>query len=627
MKKLFGKVLALALCLALVLGLAACGGDDETKTTPDAGAQTSDTGSQTSNGTGDAGASIGEQLAGTYDITVWVSESDGVKELTEQQIAKFCQDNPGIVINATVEGVGEGEAATQMISSVEDGADLFCFAQDQLARLVMAGALNKLGVKTAETITSINDAGSVAAASVGGELYCYPLTSDNGYFMFYDKSVIDESEIDDLAKLVAKCEQNGKMFSFQLEGSAWYNAGFFFATGCHSEWETDTDGNFLSVNDDFNSDAGVTALKGMQILLKSSCYNNSASAADFAAAVPSAVVISGTWDSSAAKEALGDNYAVADLPSFTVDGKEYHIGSFSGNKLMGVKPQVDAMKAAVLQQLAIYLSGEECQLQRFQNFGWGPSNKNAQGNTAVQEDAALAALASQSAYAIPQGQIHGSWWDIAKVYATSAKEANTDAELKSALQTYQDTISGLFAMTTDEKEAFSVIGAFEGTNWDTDYPMVQKPEGTFYSDAIAFKAGDEFKVRQGASWDVNFGKDGVRDGDNIKIEEDGFYFVKVVFNKADVTAEVSLEKSNPNVGYTVIGDINGDGWTIDLPMEIQPDGSWISTEAYAMDGNEFKVRQGLSWDAAYPADNFKVETAGTYFIKLNADLTVELIGQ
>ena len=112
------------------------------------------------------------ELAGTYDITVWVSEVEGVKELTEQQIDAFEEANPGVVINATVEGVAEKDSATQMIQDVESGADIFCFAQDQLARLVQAGALNRLGQATAAKVTEMNDGGAVKAASVNNELYC-----------------------------------------------------------------------------------------------------------------------------------------------------------------------------------------------------------------------------------------------------------------------------------------------------------------------------------------------------------------------------------------------------------------------------------------------------------------------
>lgn len=511
MKKKLSAILAMGLSLSLV----ACG------TTP----------AESGESTQDSNA-----LAGTYDITVWVSESDGVADLTKTQIQRFCDENPGIVINATVEGVTESESASQMITSVEDGADLYCFAQDQLSRLVLAGALNKLGDDASNTVRERNDEISIKAASVGGDLYCYPLTSDNGYFMYYDKSVIPEEHLDSLEDIIADCENAGKMFSMELETSAWYNAAFFFGTGCVSEWTTDTEGEFTSVNDTFNSDAGLIALKGMQKLLKSSCYNSSSAGADFAAAVPSAVLVSGTWASAAAKEALGDNYAATDLPSFEVDGKSYHLGSFSGCKLMGIKPQEDNVKTAVLQKLALYLTNETCQLERFNLVGWGPSNKTAQQDPAVQADPALAALAAQAAYSVPQGNIHGSWWDIAKIYAVSAKEATTDDELKAALQSYADSLDELFSLSDDVKYGFTVIGSFSGYNWDTDITMTQDPEGTFTSEPIAFKAGDEFKCRQGLSWDVSFGNG----GENFVVDADGTYRVQLVYDKAAETGVITL---------------------------------------------------------------------------------------
>ena len=45
---------------------------------------------------------------------------------------------------------------------------------------------------------------------------------------------------------------------------------------------------------------------------------------------------------------------------------------------------------------------------------------------------------------------------------------------------------------------------------------------------------------------------------------------------------------------------------------------WKTEQAWDMEaGCEFKVRQGLSWDNNFPADNFKVEEAGTYYVVFN----------
>ena len=305
---------------------------------------------------------MASEIAGTYDITVWVAEK--IVDLTRQQIDNFNKTNQlGIIFNATVEAVSEADAATQMITDVEAGGDIYCFAQDQFARLVQAGALAKLGARASETVKAENDAGTVAASTSGDQLYAYPLTSDNGYFMYYDKSIIPEEDVDSLEKLIADCEAAQKYFAFEMNTSAWYNASFFFATGCKSEWTTDNEGKFISVNDTFNSPEGLIAVKGMKKLVDSPFHLSSSQGSEFAS--NAAIVVTGTWSYEEIKGILGDNMGVTDLPSFEVDGKEYHLGSFNGCKLMGVKPQVDVVKGAAVAQLALYLTGYDCQMERF----------------------------------------------------------------------------------------------------------------------------------------------------------------------------------------------------------------------------------------------------------------------
>ena len=321
------KIVSIMLVLVMVLSLAACGGKTEPATTT------------TPAGTTPAGttpAQTGSELAGEYEIKVWVAEA--IAALTEQQIADFNATNEfGIVIKATVEPVGEADAATSMTNDVAAGADLFGFAQDQTARLIQAGALAPLGVKAAEDVKAEHDKASVTAVTSGDQLYGYPMTSDNGYFMYYDKSVISEDMVGSLEAMIAACEAAGKNFSFELENS-WYIVSFFFATGCISEWQTDADGKFVSVNDNFNSEAGIVAATALQKLVTSSSFVNSSQTADFSAAVPSAIVVSGTWNYANAKSQLGENFGVAILPSFEVEGKTYQLSGFKGCKLIGIKP-------------------------------------------------------------------------------------------------------------------------------------------------------------------------------------------------------------------------------------------------------------------------------------------------
>ena len=607
------KLISLLLTLVMVLSLGACGGQKDPTTGSSAAPQGSTAAPQGS-------TSSGTQLAGTYDIKVWCPEN--AVSWTKEQIDSFNKSNTdGIVINATVEAVGEGDAATSMITDVEAGGDLFFFAQDQTARLIEAGALAKLGKAAAANVLENNEETSVIAVKSGDELYAYPLTSDNGFFMYYDKSVIPEADLGSMEKLLEDCEKAGKYFSFDVK-NGWYVASFFFATGCSSEWEYDDNGKAIACRDNWNSANGLIAAKGLKTFVSSKAYNNSSSGADFAAATPSAIVVTGTWDYNTIKDILGDNLGAAELPSFTVDGKSYHLGSYTGCKLLGVKPQTDAVKQAVLHRLAQFLTNEECETKLFEQLGWGPANLAAREKAS---SPALTAFDAQKKYGTPQGQISGGWWDIAKAIATNVENATDEKGLQDALDIYKEALAGIIDMPADEATAMTVIGAIAGTNWDTDFEMTQKPEGTWYTtEPIELKKGDEFKVRMGKSWDVNFGVDNKVNGPNVVVEEDGWYFVKVVVNAGLTEGVISLEKNSPSTGWTVIGAIAGANWDKDFDMELQADGTYKSVDAFDLNaGDEFKVRQGQNWDNSWGngTDNFKVETAGKFYVVFNPTTT------
>lgn len=375
---------------------------------------------------------------GSGDIKVWVA--DNIVDFTNQQVAAFKQANPQFADwNVSVEPVGEGDAAGNMITDVEAGADIYGFAQDQIARLVSAGALEEVAPENVEAVKSQNDAGSVGAATVGGTLYAYPLTSDNGYFLYYDKSVITDPS--DMDKILADCEAAGKNFYMEIN-SGWYQTAFFFGTGCNLSYESDDSGNFTSANVDYASDKGIVAMREMIRLQSSPSFQNGSAAGE---ATNLAAIVDGTWDSATVQELFGENYACAKLPSFTgSDGQTYQMSGFGGFKLLGVKPQQDENKLAVCDALAAYLSGEEVQLARYDAVGWGPSNMNAQQSDTVKADVALSALAEQLQYTIPQGQYPGDYWSLATGLGDDVRQGNlttdsTDEEILAVLQTFQDT--------------------------------------------------------------------------------------------------------------------------------------------------------------------------------------------
>ncbi len=379
----------------------------------------------------------------TYDITVWVGERTDA--LTRNQIDRFNKTNEwGVTFNATVEVVSESKAMGNAESTPATCADIFCVAQDQLARGVRTELLAKLNSASVDFIKSNNDAASVEAASIGETVRAFPMTSDNGIFMYYDKRVIPEEDIGSLEKIIEDVEnyrddQNRRRyFSMPLaDEGGWYSVLFFFATGCDCEWTIDENGHFIDYNDTLNSDNGVIALRGMQRLLRSTQHIDSSKASDFNAATPSAVVISGIWDYRTAQEALGDNLGVAPLPSFTVDGQSYKLVTYLGSKLMCVKPQQDAYKALYLQKLAMFLTDEECQTERYREVGWGPSNKEAAKGAS---SPALDVLKNNET--VPQGQYPEEWWTELDVLVGSSKTSN-ESMFSTLLQEYEAKLADM----------------------------------------------------------------------------------------------------------------------------------------------------------------------------------------
>ena len=366
------------------------------------------------------------------EIKIWVAEN--TVEFTRQQVENFKALHPEYAnMTVIVDPVGEGDAASSMLTDVEAGADIFGFAQDQLARLVAAGALEVVLDENAEIVKAENDGGSVSAVMLGDTMYAYPLTSDNGYFLYYDKSVVTDPS--NMEQILADCEAAGKNVYFEIN-SGWYQTAFFFGAGCTLTYGVDNAGVINSMDCNYASENGVKALKAMIKLAQSPAHVNGSSASN---ATNIGAIVDGTWDAVAVKGILGENYAATKLP--TIDG--FQLGGFGGFKMLGVKPQTDENKLAACDALALYLSSGEVQQARYDAVKWGPSNLKAQASDAVKADEALSALAAQLNFCIGQGQYPGEYWSLATalgddILADKLDNA-TDEQLMETLVNFQAT--------------------------------------------------------------------------------------------------------------------------------------------------------------------------------------------
>lgn len=373
------------------------------------------------------------------DIKIWVA--DTMVDLTRTKAEEFKANNPEYAgMNVLVEAVGEGDAATNMITDVEGGADIFGFAQDQLSRLVAAGALVELSEENAAIVKAENDAGSVSAVTMADLMYAYPMTSDNGYFLNYDKSVITDPST--MEGILDQAQAAGKKVYFQIN-SGWYQTAYFFATGAYVTYDVDDTGNPVKININYATPQGLTALKGLIALAKHPAFVNGS---DAPSASNYAAIVVGVWNKDTITAEFGDNYAATKLPTFSVDGKDYQLSGFGGFKMLGVKPQVDEAKLAACDALALYLTGEEVQAARFAQIGWGPSNLKVQQSEAVKADFLLSALAEQLNFAMAQGQYPDDYWREAEALGNDIIAGNfndlSDEQLMEKLAEFENKLIG-----------------------------------------------------------------------------------------------------------------------------------------------------------------------------------------
>lgn len=358
----------------------------------------------------------------TFNLKLWGSQEDQAMLLT--MVNSFKAANTEDIYNITLGVVGEGEAKTKFLEDPAAAADVFQFANDQINDLVKAGALYEI-TRNKDAIIAANLASSIEASTVGGKLYAYPSTADNGYFMYYDKSIFTEEDVKSLDKMleVAKAK-NRKVFMDVSNG--WYIASFFLGAGCKL---TVANGKQVC---DFNNANGVLAGEAIKAFTANTAFKTGDDALlTGGMGTTIAAGVSGTWNAAAISAKLGANYAATKLPNFNLGGKQTQMSSFAGFKLVGVNSQTDSPIAAM--KLAEWLTNEANQVIRFTTRQMGPSNILAAANPAVKANVALAALAMQNQYAVSQKDVLGTYWAPAEAFGTDMEAKKYTGTMKSQL--------------------------------------------------------------------------------------------------------------------------------------------------------------------------------------------------
>ena len=415
------KVLACTLAAVLSVSmLAGCGNDGNSGSSSDAGSGSTQ---QSSDSGADAGSTDNGGSTEVTDVAlkVWCPQNQVDTGVMAEQQAAFAAAHPEWNITWTTEIVGEDNAKTEVLKDVDAAADVFLFASDQLIELVDAGAIAQLGGE-AEKLVKETIADSVrATAMIGDATYAIPFTH-NTFFMFYDKTIMDESDVTSLEKIMAK-ETADNVYNYYFESSGgWKLGAYYYGAGLTV---FGPEGNDLEAGVNWNNETGVAVTNYLIDLINNPkcAYDGEIAVSELIEDHRLGVWFDGSWNYDTYKNILGDDMGIGVIPTFNPDGNDYQMLGFYGSKCIGVNAHSKNMVAAVA--FATFLGNEENQTLRYQKSAQIPTNINAGASEAVSADPLAAVIvkeANEASVMQPSHSVFSSrYWTYAGAIPTEIR--------------------------------------------------------------------------------------------------------------------------------------------------------------------------------------------------------------
>ena len=390
-------------------------------------------------------------------LKVWVPDS--AVSLVKTQVEKFKSLYSSKKFRSIeVTACSEVEAAVNVINDTSGSADVFFTSCDMINRLADESCIKEAGFLS--EVRSRDEANALQSASYNGKLYGYPVTCDNGYYLVYDKSVVTAESAKSLEDTLAACRSKGKKFYYDYT-NGFYSCAFAFTAGVKiNGYESD---GYTQRFKKYSEAEAVETLQRFSSLMKT--YKGtfvSAEASEIAVGFTTGTVgaaVDGVWNRSADEDALGGNYGAAVLPTVTVDGVKKQMVPIQGFKSICVNAA--AYYSASAQMLANYLSGEACQKEYAQEFGWAPTNKAVQNSSAAADDPLMKVMVEQSKYACPQTCVSPTFWTPMGVLGEKIANCSDPADDSYFKKLIAETVAEI--REEEEGEDIPVITGFRST--------------------------------------------------------------------------------------------------------------------------------------------------------------------
>ena len=385
-------------------------------------------------------------------VIVWATAAEQavVNKVVEEYNRNATEEEK---IKVNYKAVAEGDTGTEVAKdpSGKNTADLFLVADDQIYNLQSKNTILDITSAYGAQITKDNTETSVIGASYNGKVYGFPVTNDNGYFLWYNGDALKDSEVGKLEDLLKVCQNKNKKFLIDI-ANGWYAPTFFLSPdtcGVDSlRWGENADGDVVYTIKDWDTKTkGVAVAEAARTLFQT--YENNITTggnADIVAGFEDGSIIaavSGTWMLNDLK-AKCENLKATKLPTIKVGTKDCQMGTFTGSKVYCVNAtktgDANVAKRNKALKLANALTTKASQLIRFAERATVPCNKSALQDEAYTKNVDIGAKALQAqveaAAAVQSLSAEGRYWDVGAAIGLAILEgeygeyANMEALLK-----------------------------------------------------------------------------------------------------------------------------------------------------------------------------------------------------
>lgn len=424
------KVVALFMAVTMIASLAGCAKTADTATTTTDATATEETKEE-----------VAQVEVKDVNLKVWAPENQIQNGTMDSMTKSFQELHPEWNITFTVETQGEDTAKDEILKDVTAAGDVYFFANDQMNELVNAGAIAKLGGSTAEMVKTTMSQAVVDTVTKDGEIYAIPFTH-NTFFMYYDKTILDENDIKTVEGIMAKeTAENVYNFCFDSAGG-WKLGSWYYGAGLTIYGESQTD---FAAGANWNNETGVAVTNYLIDLINNPkcAYADDVSLSELTADHRIGAWFDGSWNYNLYKDALGDDLGLAVIPTFNPDGTDYQLKGFYGSKAIGVNPQSANPEVAVA--FAEYLGSEEMQLQRFVESGQVPTNTTAGSSEQVQSDEVAKVIIQEAEIASvaqpTSAEFSSRYWANAGGVATEIRSGDLNKDnVQKKLDTFVSTL-------------------------------------------------------------------------------------------------------------------------------------------------------------------------------------------